>query len=234
MIAGLALVEKQNVFAPPFPKKVAQPVEPSVFLPEELIRFANERKVPVIIDMASDIPPQNNLTRFLQLGADLVVVSGGKGIGGPQSTGILAGRKELIAAARLNAYPNNQIGRGMKVGKEEVIGLVTALEHFVQSDYRQEIGTWNRRARWLADQLNLLYGVQAVYSMNTMGYADVDLSWDQEIIPLSNSELKSELRDYEPKIEFLITLRTRLLTDEETRLLAVTLTRFFKSRSRSQ
>ncbi|MCH2182567.1 MAG: aminotransferase class V-fold PLP-dependent enzyme [Mariniblastus sp.] len=232
LIAGLAIVEKQDVFAPPLPARTAQAVGPEVILPEELIEFANKKKVPVIIDMASDIPPKRNLTRFLKLGADLVAISGGKGIGGPQSTGILAGRKRWIEAARLNAYPHNHIGRGMKVGKEEVIGLVTALERFVRSDYDVEIEQWNRRARWLADQLQTLDGVTAVYSQNTMGYGDVELSWDPEIIPLTDREVKSELRGFDPKVEYLITLRTRLLTEQETRLLAVTLTRYFKSRAR--
>ena len=228
MIAGLAMVEKQNFFAPPLPISIAKSVSDEVILPEELIDFANHRDVPVIIDMASDIPPKANLTRFLDKGADLVAVSGGKGIGGPQSTGILAGRKDLIEAARLNAYPNNGIGRGMKVGKEEVMGLITALEDFVQSDYANEIKKWNDRAKWLATELNQIVGVSAKYSLNTMGYADVELSWNHDLIPLSEAELKTKLRQLNPKVEYLITLRTRLLSETETQLLAQTLTRFFK------
>ena len=231
LIAGLAMVEKQDLFAPPLPASKASPVNKEVFLPEELIHFANQQGIPVVIDMASDIPPKKNLTRFIECGADLVVVSGGKGIGGPQSSGILAGRKSLIEAARLNAYPNNQIGRGMKVGKEEIVGLVTALQHFIESDYNVEVQQWNDRAKWLADQLGNVQGLTADYSLNTMGYADVELSWNPDIIPLTEAEVKSRLRQYDPKVEYLITVRTRLLGQTETRLLADTLVRFFEKHS---
>ena len=231
MIAGLAIVEKQDLFAPPLPVSKATPVSKEVFLPDELIHFANQQGIPVVIDMASDIPPKKNLTRFIECGADLVVISGGKGIGGPQSSGILAGRKSLIEAARLNAYPNNQIGRGMKVGKEEIVGLVTALQHFVESDYEAEVQQWNGRAKWLAEQLGNVQGLTADYSLNTMGYADVELSWDPQVIPLTESEVKSKLRRYDPQVEYLITVRTRLLTENETHLLAQTLTRFFSGHS---
>ena len=131
----------------------------------------------------------------------------------------------------MNAYPNNQIGRGMKVGKEEIIGLVTALEHFVKTDYDAEIAQWNDRAKWLAEQLGNVKGLTAVYSLNTMGYADVELSWNPDIIPLTEAEVKSGLRDYDPKIEYLITVRTRLLNQTETRLLADSLVRFFEKHS---
>lgn len=234
LIAGLAIVEKQDLFAPPLPVAKATPVTKEVLLPEEIIQFANQQGIPVVIDMASDIPPKTNLTRFIECGADLVVISGGKGIGGPQSSGILAGRKPLIEAARLNAYPNNQIGRGMKVGKEEIVGLVTALQHFVEADYDAEVRQWNDRAKWLAGQLGNVRGLTAVYSLNTMGYADVELSWDLEIIPLTEAEVKSALREYDPKVEYLITLRTRLLNQSETRLLADTLVRFFEKHSVSR
>ena len=231
-LAGLALVEKQNVFAPPLPLNKTTPVTNEVYLPIELIEFANQREIPVIIDMASDIPPKNNLTRFLDAGADLIAVSGGKAIGGPQSTGILAGKKELIQAARLNAYPNDQIGRGMKVSKEEIIGLIIALEHFLASDYDAEIDQWNGRAKWLFEQLKQVPGLRPSYSPNTMGYADVELSWDPELIPLSEKQVKQYLRDTEPRVEYLITLRTRLLTQPETEYLAKTLSRFFNAHRR--
>ena len=102
MIAVLAAAEKQQVFAPPFPVKRSQPPPAEVMRPQEIIDLGRAAGVPVLVDLASDLPPASNLTRFLKMGADLVVLSGGKGIGGPQSTGILAGRKDLIEAARTN------------------------------------------------------------------------------------------------------------------------------------
>src|SRR5690606_17802989 len=108
--------------------------------------------VPVVVDAASEIPPADTLTRFIELGADLVVISGGKGLGGPQSSGILVGRSDLIAAATANASPNNAIGRGMKVGKEQIIGLITALNRYVTTDRRLLHETWNLKAQYIADQ----------------------------------------------------------------------------------
>jgi uncharacterized pyridoxal phosphate-dependent enzyme len=102
---------------------------PGVLSLEEVCQIAHRHGIPVIVDAASMLPPRDNLRKYLRQGADLVNFSGGKGIRGPQSTGILAGRKDLIRAAALNASPNQGIGRPSKTSKEEIVGLVTALEH---------------------------------------------------------------------------------------------------------
>lgn len=232
MIAGLAVVEKQGIFDTPFPVKRAERPYSEVMMPQELINIGRKSGVPVLIDFASDLPPASNITRFLEMGADLAVVSGGKGIGGPQSTGILAGRKDLIEAARLNNYPNDNIGRGMKVGKEEIIGLIVALDRFVKRDHEAVIAGWNGKARWLADQLQAIPGLKAEYAINTMGYADVDLSWDESIIPLSQEEAKKKLKDGDPRIVYLITVRTSLLREGEEVVVARRLREFFTKESR--
>jgi len=230
MIAVLAAAEKQRVFAPPFPVKRSQPPPPEVMRPQELIDLGRAAGVPVLVDLASDLPPASNLSRFLKMGADLVVLSGGKGIGGPQSTGILAGRKDLIEAARINNYPNDNIGRGMKIGKEEIIGLVVALDRYVNLDQEAVIAGWNAKARWLADQLHGIPGLRAEYAMNTMGYADVDLSWDEKIIPLTEQEIKKRLKEGEPSLVYDgTTVRTRLLRDGEEIVVARRLRRFFET-----
>lgn len=136
-------------------------------MPTELIAIGKKAGVPVLVDMASDLPPASNLTRWIRAGADLVVVSGGKGLRGPPSSGILAGRKDLIEAARLNASPNGNIGRGMKVGKEEIVGLVVALEAYVAHDHARDIEIWGERARWLTKELQGIPGVTAEYAVNT-------------------------------------------------------------------
>ncbi|MGE0425483.1 MAG: aminotransferase class V-fold PLP-dependent enzyme [Reyranellaceae bacterium] len=115
------------------------------------------RDIPVIVDGAAQLPPKSNLRRFIELGADLVAFSGGKAIGGPQASGILAGRRDLIGAAlvqqldmdvapqtwsppglidraALNGVPHHGIGRGFKAGKEEIVGLLVALRRFVEAD----------------------------------------------------------------------------------------------------
>ena len=230
MIATLAAVEEQRVFGPPKPEKRALPPEVDTLMPAELIRIGKNAAVPVLVDMASDLPPAQNLTRWIRAGADLVVVSGGKGLRGPQSTGILAGRKDLIEAARLNASPNGNIGRGMKVGKEEVIALVVALKAYVEHDHERDIEIWSERARWLANELQGIPGVTAEYAVNTKGYADVDLSWDEAVIPLTHAELRERLMAGEPRMTYDgTTVRVRQLSDPELALVAKTLRELFES-----
>ncbi|GMR23502.1 MAG: hypothetical protein BMS9Abin37_1936 [Acidobacteriota bacterium] len=230
MIAALAAVEEQRVFGPPKPKKRALPPEEDTLMPAELIAIGKRAGVPVLVDMASDLPPASNLTRWIRAGADLVVVSGGKGLRGPQSSGILAGRQDLIEAARLNASPNGNIGRGMKVGKEEIVALIVALEAYVERDHARDIEIWSERARWLANELRGIPGVTAEYAVNTKGYADVDLSWDEAVIPLTQAELKERLMAGEPRMTYDgTTVRVRQLTEAEIGLVARTLRKLFES-----
>ena len=185
LLVGLAYMEGQTRGVPPFPVRHRLEHDPETLMPMDIIEIGNRRGVPVMIDFASSLPPKANLTRFLEAGADLVVVSGGKGIRGPNSTGILAGRKDLIEAARMQNAPNNAIGRGLKVGKEEIVGLVTAFERYVALDEGEQIAEWNRKAQWLADELRDIPGLEARSELNTHGYHDVELLWDEEVIPLS-------------------------------------------------
>jgi seryl-tRNA(Sec) selenium transferase len=117
--------------------------------------------VPVLVDAASMIPPRDNLFRFLRGGADLIVVSGGKGIRGPQSTGILAGRRDLVRAATLNASPNQAIGRAAKTSKEEIVGLVTALELFLAEDEKAEMEHYRAVSAAIVEKLDIP-GLRAV------------------------------------------------------------------------
>src|SRR6185295_12760244 len=112
---------------------------PGILTLPQVVEIAHRRGLPVIVDAASMLPPRENLGKFLRLGADLVSFSGGKGIRGPQSTGFLVGRRDLVRAAALNASPNQAIGRAAKTSKEEVVGLVTALELFLAEDEKAEM-----------------------------------------------------------------------------------------------
>jgi L-seryl-tRNA(Ser) seleniumtransferase len=221
MIPILAAVEEQRQFGPPVPKKRALPPEPHVLMPDELIAIGKKAKVPVLVDMASDLPPASNLTRWFRAGADLVVVSGGKGLRGPQSTGILGGRKDLVEAASLNSAPHTGIGRGMKVGKEEIVALIVALERYLKLDHEKEIEGWNAKALWLAEKLQGIRGLNAEYAINTKGYADVDLSWDENVIHLTHDELRRRLLEGSPRIAYDgTTVRVRQLDDAEVKLVA--------------
>ena len=232
MIAVLVAVEKQKEFGPPLPRKRATDHGDHVIMPEEFIEIGKRAGVPVLVDMASDLP-RVSLSRFISAGADLVTISGGKGIRGPQSTGILAGRSDLIEAARLHASPNGNLGRGMKVGKEEIIGLVVALERFVALDHQALVEGWNAKARWIADEIQDIDGLNAEYALNTVGYADVELAWDEEVFPVTADEVRQRLRDGEPRLAYDgVTVRTRCLRDGEEVLVAKRLRQLFEEELR--
>lgn len=227
MIAALAAAERQTMFAPPAPTTWAPPPGPEVMTVPEQIEVGREARIPVLVDMASDLPTGVGLNEFLEAGADLVVISGGKGIGGPQSSGILAGRADLIQAARLNASPNDGIGRGMKVGKEEIIGLVVALERYVQLDHAAWVADWRTKAETIVRELAGVRGLTAEIVLNTAGYEDVELSWDPEIIPLTTDQAKAGLMAEELRLAYLMTIRTRVLRDGEEVLVGRRLRQFF-------
>jgi L-seryl-tRNA(Ser) seleniumtransferase len=121
-----------------------------------VVEVAHGRGVPIIVDSASTLPPLDHLRRWIRWGADLVVYSGGKGIRGPQDSGMLAGRKDLIEAARLNGNPHAAIGRGMKVSKEAMVGLWVALDLFLttdhEADYHAHLAQAEAIAAGLADR----------------------------------------------------------------------------------
>jgi D-glucosaminate-6-phosphate ammonia-lyase len=106
-----------------------------------VVAIAHDRGVPVIVDAASTLPPVDHLRRWIRMGADLVIYSGGKGIRGPQDSGFLAGRADLIAGARANGNPHAAIGRGMKVSKEAMVGLWVALDLFMRRDHEADLAT---------------------------------------------------------------------------------------------
>jgi L-seryl-tRNA(Ser) seleniumtransferase len=113
---------------------------------ERWVEIARKHKVPTLLDAAADTPPVGRLSEYTKMGFDLVAFSGGKAIRGPNDTGLLLGRKELIAAAKLNANPHEAtFGRMMKVGKEDMIALLAAVERFLRADHEAEWREFERR-----------------------------------------------------------------------------------------
>ena len=130
------------------------------------IDIAHKHGVPVIVDAAAEVPPRSNLSKFISMGADMVAFSGGKGIGGPQSTGILAGKKNYIDAAFKNSLnlhsPIACIGRPMKVSKENIIGLVTALELYIDSDEESVYKSWRKKSEYVLEKLGGIQNLRVV------------------------------------------------------------------------
>ena len=130
---------------------------------KQTCEIAHAANIPVLVDAAAMLPPANNLRRYVEDGADLVTFSGGKGLMGPQSSGILAGRADLIRAARMNGNPNHSIGRAAKAAKEDIVGLIVALENYVQRDHEADIAFWRAQTEWMLERLEDFPGVTASY-----------------------------------------------------------------------
>jgi L-seryl-tRNA(Ser) seleniumtransferase len=204
-----------------------------IMTPEETLEIGRKAGVPVIIDAASELPPVANLTRFTSAGFDLVVISGGKGMRGPQGTGILAGRADLIEAARLQLAPFNNIGRGMKVPKEEIVGFIAALNRYEALDHAAVFESWSKKAKYIADKLQGIPGLTATYKMNDKGFADVELAWDDKVIPLTAVQAREKLKAGQPRIVYQgSVVRTRALKDGEEEMVARRLRQFFREETR--
>ena len=148
------------------------------------------------------MPPVDNLWNYTKMGFDLVTFSGGKGIRGPQSAGLLLGRKDLIAAARLNAPPNgNTVGRGMKVNKEEILGMLVALEIYLEKDHERERREFDKRAETIRSSAVSVPGVTAeVFVPEVANHVPhVRISWDAAR-GIKAADVVKALRDGEPSI----------------------------------
>jgi D-glucosaminate-6-phosphate ammonia-lyase len=170
---------------------------------EEFVALGRKHSIPTFNDAAADVPPVENLWKYTGMGFDLVAFSGGKGIRGPQSAGLLLGRAPLIAAARLNGSPNgNAIGRGMKVNKEEMVGMLAALELFVAKDHAKEAREFERRAESIRNSARAVPGVTAeIFVPEVANHVPhVRVTWDRAAIPLAAAGVVSTLQDGEPSI----------------------------------
>jgi uncharacterized pyridoxal phosphate-dependent enzyme len=170
---------------------------------EEFAQLGKMHGIPTMNDCAADVPPVENLWKYTGMGFDLVMFSGGKGLRGPQSAGLLLGRKDLIQAARMNASPNGSaIGRGMKVNKEEMLGMLVALQIFVEKDHDKEWREFEKRAETIRKSVAAVPGVTAeVYVPEVANHVPtVRISWNAEEKNLAPMDVVRSLRDGEPSI----------------------------------
>jgi L-seryl-tRNA(Ser) seleniumtransferase len=174
----------------------------------EYVQLGKKHGVPTFNDCAADVHPVENMSKWLKMGFDLVCFSGGKGLMGPQSSGLLLGRKDLIAASRLNASPDsNTIGRGMKVNKEEMLGLLMAVETFLHMDHQQAWAEWERRAKLILDYLNAVNGVKAEMYLPEIfnRWPHIRVEWDAAKVKAKPEEIVKQLRAGEPSVAVLST-----------------------------
>jgi L-seryl-tRNA(Ser) seleniumtransferase len=193
---------------------------------EEVAQLCHERGVPLIVDAAGQLPPAANLRRFVDAGADLVTFSGGKGLRGPQSSGILAGRRDLIMSvalqqldldehwsvwnpphnlidlARLRGFPRHGIGRGFKVAREEIVALLVALRCFLAGDYRDDIARCCGHLRSVGEGLEGQRGVktQLVGGIDEDRFPVLELTLDEAALGLTAFEVSRRLRAGSPAV----------------------------------
>ena len=172
----------------------------------EVLRIARAKGVPVIVDAANELPPVSNLRKFIEMGADLVIFSGGKDLQGPQSSGFICGRGELIEACALNGAPNHGIGRPMKVGKEEIVGLVAALKRYVGLDHQARLARWEQQVSLIVDGLADIVRLRVSRVFPDYTGRPVPrawLTWDEETAGLSKQEVLDALAKESPIIRVL-------------------------------
>lgn len=171
---------------------------------EDWIRVAHQHDVPCFNDAAADVPPISNLWNYTQMGFDLVTFSGGKGLRGPQCSGLLLGRRDLILAAKLNNSPySNTVGRGLKVAKEEIVGLVAAVDYFLdQTDAGLE-AEFQKRADLIAAKLKTLPTVKTQSFIPEVAnhVPHLLVSYDQNRIRISATDVMHKMRTGAPRIE---------------------------------
>jgi L-seryl-tRNA(Ser) seleniumtransferase len=195
---------------------------------EEWVAVAKKHKIPTMIDMAADVPPVSNLWKYNELGFDLVCVSGGKAMCGPQSAGILMGRKDLIAAARLSAPPRGgNIGRGMKVNKEEIVGMYVALEKYINQDHDAEWKMWESKIDSIKTAVNSVEGVTTEISVPPIANHTplLFIKWDESKVKTNNKDLMLKLRNGSPSIEVMangtgINITVFMLQEGEEKIVA--------------
>ena len=171
---------------------------------EDWVRGAHQHGVPCFNDAAADVPPISNLWNYVQMGFDLVTFSGGKGIRGPQCTGLLLGRKDLIEAARKNNSPHsNTVGRGMKVGKEEIIGLVAAVDWFLGQNDETLQAEFQKRAENIANSLKAIPTVETRIFVPPLAnhVPHLLITFDQNRIKTTGKEVWEKMRQGNPRIE---------------------------------
>ena len=170
----------------------------------DFVAIAKRHNIPTLLDAAADVPPVENLFKYQKIGFDLVTFSGGKMIRGPQSAGLLFGRKDLITAARLNHSPNEApIGRPMKVNKEEMFGMYAALKAYIERDHVKEWEEWIQRTKHIGSQLERIQSVKTETVIDpgpANAFPSLNVTWDQDKIKIKPKEVVAALKKGVPSI----------------------------------
>src|SRR6202171_5720576 len=170
---------------------------------DEWVKLAKQYNIPCMNDAAADTPPVSHLWDYANMGYDLITFSGGKAIRGPQCAGMLIGRKELVAHALLNNSPHEDtLGRSQKVGKEEIVGMVKALELFLNEDQDALAKEWQSRLERISGEITKVPGVSTSFFTPDIAnhVPHMQITWDAARISLTPKEASTLLRSSKPSI----------------------------------
>src|SRR5882762_10000537 len=208
---------------------------------DEWIKLGKQYNIPCMNDAAADTPPVSHLWDYAHMGYDLITFSGGKAIRGPQCAGILIGRKDLVANALLNNSPHEDtLGRSQKVGKEEIVGMVKALESYLAEDHEALNKEWQRRLEFVSAQITKVPGVTTSYNVPDIAnhVPHMYIKWDAQRIPLTPREAGKALRAEKPSIVLstgeegeALSMNSFMLQPGEEKIIAENLVKLFKSHS---
>ena len=183
----------------------ANPGREHLWVPyKEAIAIAKRHDVPLIVDAAAQLPPPESLWRFTQMGADLALFSGGKGLCGPQSSGLIVGKKSLIEAIAFNGPPHPFIGRGMKVGKEELVGLLAAVEWYLDHDHEALQQSYEDQVTYYDEVFADTQGVTVHRSFPSEAGQPMprtEIRFDEEHLGITRNEILQQLAEGEPSID---------------------------------
>ncbi len=170
----------------------------------EYVEVAQKHGIPTFNDCAADVPPVDHLWKYTDMGFDMVAFSGGKGLRGPQSGGLLLGKKKYIEAAKLHTPPRgNTIGRGMKVNKEEMLAMLATVESYLTRDHAKDWALWEGQIELIRSAAASVPGVNAEVHVPKIAnhVPSLKLTWDQNKIDMTADEFRQKLRDGHPSIE---------------------------------
>src|SRR5712664_1895925 len=206
---------------------------------EEWVKLAHENQIPAFIDAAADTPPVSRLWDYANMGYDLIAFSGGKAMRGPQCAGLLIGKKELVAYALLNNSPHEDtLGRSQKVGKEEIIGMIKALESYLKEDHDALAKEWQDRLESISRQITKVPGVTTSFPTPEIAnhVPHMHIKWDSARIKLTPHEVTTALRGAKPSIVLssgehgeALSMNSFMLKPGEEKIIAQELVKFLKA-----
>jgi len=171
-----------------------------------VIEIAHAKNIPVIVDAAAELPPIENLTKFMKMGADIVLFSGGKDFRGPQSSGLMLGKRDIVNICRMHGYPHHAIGRSMKL----IMGFVRAFELYLKEDHQKRIERWEKQVQRIFKGLSSIPHIQVLRGFPTQPLTQpatiprIYVKFDEEVLGLTKEDVAKKLYEGDPRIATVV------------------------------